>query len=191
LKDITIIENITQDMTSQYGDNPTYAFLGDASMDSIPQNPEKSTSKSDFSFENSANAEDRSANQQAAVEKKKRTTVEEVTESPAGSAKDMNTNDPFLGPEELSDISIAVLLAKVKGKAEDYIPKSDFSFKNVPEEADEQASGDFSKLWEAAGITQPSADLIRSLDALREMAAREGVGEQESCLTGWAMGAGR
>jgi hypothetical protein len=139
LKDITKIENITQDMTSQYGDNPTYAFLGDASMDSIPQNPEKSTSKSDFSFENSANAEDRSANQQAAVEKKKRTTVEEVTESPAGSAKDMNTNDPFLGPEELSDISIAVLLAKVKGKAEDYIPKSDLSMENVSEEADRSA----------------------------------------------------
>jgi hypothetical protein len=118
-------------------------------------------------------------------------TVEKIEESPAGSAKDMNTNDPFLGPEELSSISIADLLAKVKGKAEDYIPKSDFSFKNVPEEADQQASGDFSKLWEAAGITQPSADLIRSLDAFREMAAREGVGEQESCLTGWAMGTGR
>ena len=36
-------ENITKDVTSQYGNNPTYAFLRDASMHSIPQNPEKST----------------------------------------------------------------------------------------------------------------------------------------------------
>ncbi len=37
LKDITQIENITQSMTSQYGYNPTYASLRDASMDSISQ----------------------------------------------------------------------------------------------------------------------------------------------------------
>ena len=76
-------------------------------------------------------------------------TVEEMEESPAGSAKDVNTDDSFLGPEELSDISIADLLAKVKGKAEEYIPKSDFSLENVNEshenvneEANQQTSGD-------------------------------------------------
>jgi hypothetical protein len=41
--------------------------------------------------------------------------LEEIEESPTGSAKDMNTDDSFLGPEELSNISIANLLAKVKG----------------------------------------------------------------------------
>ena len=43
LKDITKIENITKDVTSQYGNRPTYAFLRDASMNSIPQNQKKST----------------------------------------------------------------------------------------------------------------------------------------------------
>ncbi len=42
LKDITKIENITKDVTSQYGNNPTYAFLRDASMDSIHEENEKS-----------------------------------------------------------------------------------------------------------------------------------------------------
>ena len=37
LKDITQIKNITQDVTSQYGETPSYAFLRDASMDNIPQ----------------------------------------------------------------------------------------------------------------------------------------------------------
>lgn len=57
--------------------------------------------------------------------------------------------------------------------------KSDFSLENVSEEANQQASGDFSKLWEAAGITEPSADLVRSMNALREMAAREDVEKKE------------
>lgn len=43
LKDITQIRNITQDVTSRYGSNPSYAFLRDASMNSISQNSEKST----------------------------------------------------------------------------------------------------------------------------------------------------
>ena len=51
LKDITKIENITQDMTSQYGENPTYAFLRDASMNSIAQNSEKSSDVGGFSLE--------------------------------------------------------------------------------------------------------------------------------------------
>ena len=38
LKDVTKIKNITKDLTSRYGENPPYAFLRDASMDSIPQN---------------------------------------------------------------------------------------------------------------------------------------------------------
>ncbi|MBQ8254951.1 MAG: hypothetical protein IJY94_05545, partial [Clostridia bacterium] len=42
LKDITQIRNITQDVTSRYGSNPSYAFLRDASMNSISQNSEKS-----------------------------------------------------------------------------------------------------------------------------------------------------
>ncbi|MBO5967850.1 MAG: hypothetical protein J6S14_05055 [Clostridia bacterium] len=54
LKDITKIRNITQDMTSRYGDNPSYAFLRDASMNSISQNSEKSTEnqKNSLSAEN-------------------------------------------------------------------------------------------------------------------------------------------
>lgn len=43
LKDITKIKNITQDMTSRYGSNPSYAFLRDVSIDSISQNSEKSS----------------------------------------------------------------------------------------------------------------------------------------------------
>lgn len=60
LKDITKIENITQDMTSQYGKNPTYAFLRDASMNSIAQNSEKSSDIGGFSLEKV----DKDANQQ-------------------------------------------------------------------------------------------------------------------------------
>lgn len=37
LKDITKIKNITQDMTSRYGENPSYAFLRDVSMEIVPQ----------------------------------------------------------------------------------------------------------------------------------------------------------
>ena len=48
--------------------------------------------------------------------------VEEIEKSPAGSVKDMDLNDPFLNPEELSEISIADLLALVKGDAKKYIP---------------------------------------------------------------------
>lgn len=44
LKDITKIENITKDMTSQYGKNQKYAFLRDASMISIPDSEPKSNS---------------------------------------------------------------------------------------------------------------------------------------------------
>lgn len=41
LKDVTKIENITKDMASQYGNNPTYVFLRDASMNIIPETTEK------------------------------------------------------------------------------------------------------------------------------------------------------
>ena len=40
LKDITKIRNITKDMTSRYGDNPSYAFLRDVSIDSKAQKGE-------------------------------------------------------------------------------------------------------------------------------------------------------
>lgn len=55
LKDITKIENITKDVTSQYGNNPTYAFLRDASMDSIHENGEKSNPSAKNSSKNSSN----------------------------------------------------------------------------------------------------------------------------------------
>lgn len=42
LKDITKIENITQDIRSSYGDSPKSAFLRDASMDSIRETSENS-----------------------------------------------------------------------------------------------------------------------------------------------------
>ncbi|MBQ0037460.1 MAG: hypothetical protein KBS74_02185 [Clostridiales bacterium] len=45
LKDITKIENITQDITNSYGENPKFGFLRDASMDSIPTSSEKSKRK--------------------------------------------------------------------------------------------------------------------------------------------------
>ena len=57
--------------------------------------------------------------------------VDEIEESLVGSAKDFDLNDLSLDPKKLSNISIADLLAKVKGKAEEYIPKSDFSLENV------------------------------------------------------------
>ena len=41
LKDITKIENITQDISSSYGQNPKSTFLRDVSMDSIRQNAQK------------------------------------------------------------------------------------------------------------------------------------------------------
>ena len=49
--------------------------------------------------------------------------VEEIEKAPSGSVKDMNQQDSFLDPEELSVISIADLLNLVKGKAQEYVPK--------------------------------------------------------------------
>ena len=49
--------------------------------------------------------------------------VEEIEKSPSGSAKDMNQDDSFLSPDELSTIKVADLLALVKGESEKYIPK--------------------------------------------------------------------
>ena len=45
LKDITKIENITQDITNSYGKNPKFGFLRDASMDSIRSSSENSNRK--------------------------------------------------------------------------------------------------------------------------------------------------
>ena len=45
LKDITQIKNITQDVTSRYGETPSYAFLRDASMDNIAQKEENVNTK--------------------------------------------------------------------------------------------------------------------------------------------------
>ena len=41
LKDITKIKNITKDMVSRYGANPSYTFLRDTSINSIPDSAEK------------------------------------------------------------------------------------------------------------------------------------------------------
>lgn len=49
LKDVTKIENITKDVTSQYGNNPTYAFLRDASMNIIPDTEEKINTSDEIS----------------------------------------------------------------------------------------------------------------------------------------------
>ncbi len=56
LKDVTKIRNITKDMASQYGDNPKYAFLRDASMDSISDPDEKVNRKSENSSEKNREA---------------------------------------------------------------------------------------------------------------------------------------
>ena len=53
--------------------------------------------------------------------------VDEIQESSSGSAKDMNQEDSFLGPDELSTISVADLLNLVKGDAEKYLPKLSLS----------------------------------------------------------------
>ncbi len=49
LKDVTKIENITKDVTSRYGNNPSYAFLRDASIDSIAQNSDNVNRKNSLS----------------------------------------------------------------------------------------------------------------------------------------------
>ena len=49
--------------------------------------------------------------------------VDEIEESPIGSVKDMDLDDPFLDPKELSTISIANLLDLVKGDAKKYVPE--------------------------------------------------------------------
>ena len=51
LKDVTKIENITKDVTSQYGNNPTYAFLRDASTIIIPDSETKSNPSEEKSLE--------------------------------------------------------------------------------------------------------------------------------------------
>ncbi len=58
LKDITKIENITENVTSRYGESPSYAFLRDASTNSIPQNEDLSTenAKNSLSEEKSKSA---------------------------------------------------------------------------------------------------------------------------------------
>lgn len=48
--------------------------------------------------------------------------VEAIEKSPTGSVKDMNLEDSFLNPIELSEISIPELLALVKGESKKYIP---------------------------------------------------------------------
>ena len=56
LKDVTKIKNITQDMTSRYGSNPSYAFLRDVSINSISQNSEKSSVFEKKTFDNDFSA---------------------------------------------------------------------------------------------------------------------------------------
>lgn len=51
LKDITKIKNITKDMVSRYGINPSYAFLRDASMNSIPDSDAKINPSDEISSE--------------------------------------------------------------------------------------------------------------------------------------------
>ena len=53
LKDITKIENITQDISSSYGQNPKSTFLRDASMDSIRTDGENVNG--DYSLEGAEN----------------------------------------------------------------------------------------------------------------------------------------
>lgn len=49
--------------------------------------------------------------------------VQDIEKSPSGSAKDVNQNDSFLSPDELSTIMVADLLDLVNGEYEKYIPK--------------------------------------------------------------------
>ena len=58
LKDVTKIRNITKDMASQYGDNQKYAFLRDASMDSIFDPDENVKRKSENTSDGRRNALD-------------------------------------------------------------------------------------------------------------------------------------
>ena len=45
LKDITQIRNITKDIANSYGENPKFDFLRDASMDSVTDAAQKSTTQ--------------------------------------------------------------------------------------------------------------------------------------------------
>ena len=49
--------------------------------------------------------------------------VEEIEESPSGSARDTEKHGIAPGPEELSTVTVAELLGLVKGEAEKYVPK--------------------------------------------------------------------
>lgn len=63
--------------------------------------------------------------------------VEEIEKSSSGSAKDMNQNNSFLSPDELSAIKVADLLDLVKGDSEKYIPEysiSDITGKQLSQE---------------------------------------------------------
>lgn len=69
LKDITKIENITQDISSSYGQNPKSTFLRDASMDSIRTNGENVNG--DYSLEGAENGKKRYSLKEYTDEEKK------------------------------------------------------------------------------------------------------------------------
>ena len=50
LKDITKIENVTQNMTSRYGTNPSYAFLRNTYVYSIPNSSENVNREADYTW---------------------------------------------------------------------------------------------------------------------------------------------
>lgn len=69
LKDITKIENITQDISSSYGQNPKSTFLRDASMDSIRTDGENVNG--DYSLEGAENGKKRYSLKEYTDEEKK------------------------------------------------------------------------------------------------------------------------
>lgn len=69
LKDITKIENITQDISSSYGQNPKSTFLHDASMDSIRTDGENVNG--DYSLEGAENVKKRFSLKEYTDEEKK------------------------------------------------------------------------------------------------------------------------
>lgn len=69
LKDITKIENITQDISSSYGQNPKSTFLRDASMDSIRTDGENVNG--DYSLEGAENVKKRFSLKEYTDEEKK------------------------------------------------------------------------------------------------------------------------
>lgn len=112
--------------------------------------------------------------------------VEEIEESPTGSAKDMDQMDPFQGPEELSVISVADLLDLVKGDARRYIPDYSTKTYSVGESSTENADIP-EESFSFAGEKAQGADM-EALGLAKDMLAAGVAEDTIRQQTGWHRG---